>query len=102
MSDTNNKPRAAEADTASVAVPEGFKLVPNLGDLVERLALKHIAPNAKAMFPDKDYRETEQFRRVLAYTEDMLAALAQDAAVGRKVFLPMRRLARLARNGLRV
>jgi hypothetical protein len=45
----------------------------DLASTVERLALKHIAPNAKAMFPDKDYRETEQYRRVLAFAEELLA-----------------------------
>jgi hypothetical protein len=45
----------------------------DLATIVEQLALKHIAPNAKTMFPDKDYRETEQYRRVLAFAEELLA-----------------------------
>ncbi|ALS64916.1 hypothetical protein [Pandoraea apista] len=49
---------------------------------IERLALEHIAPHAKTLFPDKDYKETEQFRRVKAYTLAMFAARSPLSADG--------------------
>lgn len=47
---------------------------------IERLALEHISPHAKTFAPDKDYKETEQFRRVKAYTLAMFAARAALSA----------------------
>jgi len=52
----------------------------DVASTVERLALRHIAPNAKAMFPDKDYRETEQYRRVLAFAEELLRTVPSQPA----------------------
>lgn len=46
-------------------------------DVIERFALEYIAPHAKTFAPDKDYKQTEQFRRVKAYT---LALLGSHAA----------------------
>ncbi|AHN74712.1 hypothetical protein DA70_09780 [Pandoraea pnomenusa] len=46
-------------------------------DDIKRFALEHIAPHAKTFAPDKEYKETEQFRRVKAYT---LALLGSHAA----------------------
>lgn len=53
----------------------------DLASIVEQLALKHIAPNAKTMFPHTPYRERDQYRRLLAFAEDLLGvAPSQPAA----------------------
>lgn len=55
-------------------------------DLIERLALKHIAPNAgkfKAAFGlDVPYQQTEQFKRVKALVEELVDTLLASCPDG--------------------
>lgn len=47
---------------------------------IEHFALKHIATLFGKIGPGGDYKKTEQFKRIKAYTFDLLAA--QDSAAG--------------------
>lgn len=77
---------AAGAALASQAVSGSTEEAQNAlsDDWIELYATRHIAPHAgkfKAAFGlDAPYQQTEQFRRVKAYTHDVLRAAQQQAA----------------------
>jgi len=61
---------AANVAAKSAAQPQQVVL----DEVIERLALKHVAPQFGMIGPPGDYKDTEQFRRLKAFTLDLLAS----------------------------
>lgn len=69
--------------SSSVADATGASDCPLSDEWIEMYALRHIAPHAsgfkKAFGLDVPYQQTEQFRRVKAYTQSVCAAIAKES-----------------------
>lgn len=81
----NHSPECRAEHAAAVAGGRFVKASPTLSDeWIELYAQRHIAPHAekmkKALGLDVPYQQTEQFKRMKAYTQDVCAALTAPPA----------------------